>query len=111
MPCREVSPRAGCGKSASPVRRAAAGNGARVETEAPAEWRKPSATATPSPYSNRARRRLHPGWGDGLRRQPHPVDPEAEGSQVRTGTDEDTHQAVRIDASEVGEREGVALPL
>jgi hypothetical protein len=36
------------------------GNGATVETEAPASRRKPPATATPSTYGNRARRRLYP---------------------------------------------------
>lgn len=38
----------------------AAGNGAMAETEAPASERKPPATATPSTYSHRARRRLYP---------------------------------------------------
>ena len=50
MTCRgrrhEVSERAGCGKTARPVRRAATGNGAMAWTEAPAS-RKPPATATP----------------------------------------------------------------
>jgi hypothetical protein len=36
------------------------GNGATAETEAPAPRRKPPATATPSTYRHRARRRLYP---------------------------------------------------
>ena len=50
MTCRgrrhEVSERAGCGKTARPVRRAATGNGAMAWIEAPVS-RKPPATATP----------------------------------------------------------------
>ena len=42
----EVSERAGCGKTARPVRRAAIGNGAMAWIEAPVS-RKPPATATP----------------------------------------------------------------
>jgi len=43
------------------------GNGAMVETEAPASRRKPPATATPSAYSHRARRRLYPILGEAYR--------------------------------------------
>ena len=41
-----IPERAGCGRAARPVRRAATGNGATAWTEAPAYGRKPPATAT-----------------------------------------------------------------
>ena len=41
-----IPERAGCGRAARPVRRAATGNGAMAWTEAPAYGRKPPATAT-----------------------------------------------------------------
>ena len=55
----EVSERAGCGKTARPVRRAATGNGAMAWTEAPAS-RKRRQQLLPTSYRHRASRRLYP---------------------------------------------------
>ena len=52
-------PRAQCGKTARWVRGAGRGTVVQVETEAPAEGRKPSATATPSTLDKRASPRLY----------------------------------------------------